>query len=81
MSRGQSLYVLVWSGSQPSDHILREEDAECTDPGCKSVGVIMDDEYDEPWCRRHADQFPAGERPSGPEIVRIGSARHKEVAP
>jgi hypothetical protein len=80
MSRGQSLYVLVWPGSPPSEHYLRAEDAKCTEPGCVRPGVIMDSEYDEPWCQQHADQFPADERPDGPEIVRLDSERYREVS-
>lgn len=29
--------------------------------------------------RRHAEQFPAGEAPHGPDIVELGSARHNEL--
>ncbi|GAA4259939.1 hypothetical protein [Dactylosporangium darangshiense] len=30
-------------------------------------------------CQRHAEQFPAGEAPHGPDIVELGSARHAEL--
>lgn len=72
-------YVLVWPGEPPSDQYLRADEAECTEPGCSLPGTILDSEYDEPWCDKHASQFPADERPSGPEIVLVGSERHREI--
>jgi hypothetical protein len=76
---GEPFYVLVWAGMPPSEHYLRTEDAQCIAAGCTAPGVIMDSEYDEPWCQRHADEYSGDEAISGPEIVRVDSARHKEI--
>jgi len=76
---GEPFYVLVWPGEAPSEHYLRAEDAQCTNPRCTAPGVIMDSEYDEPWCQRHADQYYGEEAISGPEIVRVDSERYKEI--
>ena len=79
MPSAEPFYVLVWPGQQPSEHYLRQEDAQCSGPGCIMTGVIMDAEYEEPWCRKHAEQFTGEEAIGGPEIVRVGSPRYKEI--
>lgn len=72
-------YVLVWPGELPSDYTLSEENARCSKPGCTLPGVILDIDYEEPWCQRHADEFTGEEAISGPEIVRVDSGRYKEI--
>ncbi|MEU1811056.1 hypothetical protein [Micromonospora aurantiaca (nom. illeg.)] len=51
----------------------------CRASGCDRIGAVYDGDYREPYCQRHAEQFPAGEAPSGPDIVELGSARHAEL--
>jgi hypothetical protein len=51
----------------------------CKVPGCGRLGDVYDSGYREPYCQRHADQFPVDEAPHGPDIVELGSARHTEL--
>lgn len=50
--------------------------ATCSSPGCTELGTVLDSEYDEPWCERHAAAFGPEESPHGPDIVALGSPRH-----
>nr|WP_030500975.1 hypothetical protein [Micromonospora purpureochromogenes] len=53
--------------------------ATCRVPGCGRLGDVYGADYREACCQRHAEQFPAGEAPRGPDIVELGSARHTEL--
>lgn len=72
--------VLVYVGQSEAlgDYLCREC-ATCSEPSCELLGEILDAEYDEPWCRRHADQFGPAEAVSGPDIVHCGSERHRAL--
>ncbi|MET7396304.1 hypothetical protein ABZS66_22765 [Dactylosporangium sp. NPDC005572] len=53
--------------------------AACRVPGCGRPGDVYDADEREPYCQRHAEQFPPGEAPHGPDIVELGSARRAEL--
>lgn len=59
--------------------VLCDGCVQCTDTLCTDLGSIMDADYDEPWCARHAAQFSGEETVHGPAIVPIGSPRHLEA--
>lgn len=53
--------------------------ASCRACGGGRLGDVNDADSREPYCQQHAEQFPAGEAPHGPDIVELGSARHADV--
>lgn len=53
--------------------------ATCTSPGCTELGTILDSEYEEPWCAKHAAQFSGDETVRGPDLVPINSDRYREL--
>jgi hypothetical protein len=73
-----AILVYIGQGEALGDYLCREC-ATCSEPDCELLGEILDAEYEEPWCRRHADQFGPGEAVSGPDIVPIGSERHRTL--
>jgi hypothetical protein len=71
-----AIAVLVYVGQ--GDHLgaaICRVCAICKAPGCGQLGDVMDAEYGEPWCQRHADQFGPDERVTGPDIVPVTSKR------
>lgn len=72
--------VLLYTGQgHVLGAVLCEGCAQCTDTLCTELGTIMDADYEEPWCSRHAAQFSGEETVHGPDIVPIGSPRHLEA--
>ncbi|CRK55452.1 hypothetical protein [Alloactinosynnema sp. L-07] len=56
-----------------------ESCASCTDTACGEIGTILDAEYQEPWCDRHAELYSGGEGVRGPDIVPIDSNRARDL--
>ncbi|SES49114.1 hypothetical protein [Actinokineospora terrae] len=72
--------VVLYDGPPPGiGHGLCASCASCTDAPCAEPGVILDTEYNEPWCGYHAAGFPQDEAPRGPAIVPIDSDRYRAV--
>lgn len=72
--------VLLYVGQDSTlGPMLCEGCAQCADTLCTELGTIMDADYQEPWCARHAAQFSGQEAIHGPDIVPIGSPRHLEA--
>jgi hypothetical protein len=70
--------VLLYTG-HVLGAMLCEGCAQCTDTVCDELGTIVDADYNEPWCARHAALFKGAEAVHGPDIVPIGSPRHLEA--
>lgn len=61
-----------WEPGYPPSTGLCATCAQCSEPGCITLPAVLDSEYDEPWCLRHADQFSGDETVSGPALRPTG---------
>ncbi|MBM7771747.1 hypothetical protein JOD54_001951 [Actinokineospora baliensis] len=52
---------------------------QCTDLRCDEPGTILDADQDQPWCAYHAGRCTGEETIYGPELVAIGSERHRAL--
>lgn len=75
--------ALVYIGqSEDLDVYLCRECVTCSGD-CDELGDVMDSEYEEPWCQRHADAFDSSyspdERVTGPDIMPLDSDRYRTL--